>query len=159
MTEITAEQFRAARVDYGSRQQACDLLDVSDRQLRRWEHGQSPPPRAAYRLLRLLAGDLGLIRPAWDGWTLGPDSLRSPEGEVYPRVWFYQLPHHFGRLHAEERQLRQQVAQLTAIVSDLRDRLRQASDQSAQLSLLDDLSGQMQAHQQRFVERRRAVRA
>lgn len=44
---------------------------------RRWKRGASRPPKSAEMLL---LGDLGMLDPAWRGWTICKGQLVSPEG-------------------------------------------------------------------------------
>lgn len=61
-----------------------DLLGVSAATLRRWMRGESEPPPYALTLVRLYArGELGALRPAWDGWRLERNALADPWGRRF----------------------------------------------------------------------------
>lgn len=82
MDHVNAEDFRALRSEYGSRLKLSALIQVTERQIQRWEQGTTRPPVAVCLLLRLLAGDLGALAPAWEGWTVGRTYLQSPRGAM-----------------------------------------------------------------------------
>lgn len=53
------------------------ICHVSIKTATRWKDGTTCPPKSA---LLLLAGDLGCLDPAWEGWTVRRGSLHSREG-------------------------------------------------------------------------------
>ena len=65
-----------------TRREVSDACGVSLRQVRRWDAGVSHPSRAVWRLLRLLAGDLGEITPEWRHWRISRTT-----GELFSLEW------------------------------------------------------------------------
>jgi hypothetical protein len=81
---ISPEGFRTLRLScFLSQRTAAELLGVSVRTVRHWDHGRSRVPWSVVRLLRIIrAGEL----PAsgWDGWrVLDGGRLVTPAGEVF----------------------------------------------------------------------------
>ena len=110
--QIAAQRFRRARqMCWLNVAQTAKLLQVSQRTVHNWESGACRVPFAAYRLMRILAGrDLGRICPTWDGWTLQPGKLISPEGREFKAGdmgWLsllIQRARLFGELHRKMQQ-------------------------------------------------------
>lgn len=68
-------------------------LPVSAETRRRWQRRGQIPAVAALAA-QLLAGELGEISPAWNGWTLQCDALHAPNGDLWTPpfllAWGYQ---------------------------------------------------------------------
>jgi len=67
--------------------QAAELCGVDVRTVQRWERANAAP-LVAQRLLRLRAGELGLIDPAWRDFRLvrgklhyGADNIKTPSSD------------------------------------------------------------------------------
>lgn len=56
------------------------ILRVSSATARRWRKAKSMPYTAEVLLRVALDGELGLVLPEWNGWTLTSEALVSPEG-------------------------------------------------------------------------------
>ncbi|MCX7563677.1 VC1465 family Xer recombination activation factor [Xanthomonadaceae bacterium XH05] len=85
INKITGDRFRIARqACWLTLPQAAKVLQVTERTLHNWEAGTCRVPYAAYKLIRLMAGGhLKHLCPTWDGWTLRPGKLISPEGREF----------------------------------------------------------------------------
>ena len=70
------------------------FLPVHRETLRRWRRRRRIPPIPLLALRLRLEGDLGLISPAWTGWTLAQAQLVSPEGICWTAdllaAWHYE---------------------------------------------------------------------
>ncbi|MGE0289647.1 MAG: hypothetical protein AB7I42_25835 [Bradyrhizobium sp.] len=122
---IAPEEFIRVRQLYGSQKQAADACGVGVKQLRRWESGLSPVPRAPYRLLAILGGrDLGEIEPAWRGWLLRGDALGTPEGEVIRRTLYMEMPYLINAARARELGSMDRLRRLMRLARALLGRLR-----------------------------------
>jgi hypothetical protein len=67
-----------------SRSACAAFLGCSESAVRAWDRGRNRVPGPVVRLLRLVRlGDLSVLDPAWSGWQLVGDALRSPEGYPY----------------------------------------------------------------------------
>lgn len=76
-----------------TRAELLELLGVSESTLDRWLTGRSTPPLYAVALVRLhVAGELGALRPEWEGWRLTREALHDPWGRSYPPAEIAQLP-------------------------------------------------------------------
>lgn len=64
------------------RVEAADMLDVTVRTLRNWEEHKSPIPYAAFKVMRLFGGYV-LAGDKWEGWSITPEKLFSPEGRSF----------------------------------------------------------------------------
>ena len=80
---LSPEGFRELRLSLClSQKAAASLLGVCLRTIQHWDAGRCRVPWSAVRLLRILrSGELA--SPAWSGWTVHGDLLRSPEGHGF----------------------------------------------------------------------------
>lgn len=82
---VSPEGFRELRLSVPMSRRACAaFLGCSESAVRAWDRGRNRVPGPVVRLLRLVRlGDLSVIDPAWAGWQLVGEVLRSPEGYAY----------------------------------------------------------------------------
>lgn len=82
---VSPEGFRELRLSVPmSRARCAAFLGCSESAVRAWDRGRNRVPGPVVRLLRLVRlGDLSVLDPAWAGWQLVGDALRSPEGFPY----------------------------------------------------------------------------
>lgn len=78
MSRWRNKNINADSVTYGIQaEEIARICKVGIRTARRWKSGESEMPKTAEMLL---AGDLGMLDPAWRGWTIRKGQLTSPEG-------------------------------------------------------------------------------
>lgn len=82
---VSPAGFRELRLSVPMSRSACAaFLGCSESAVRAWDRGRNRVPGPVVRLLRLVRlGDLSVLDPAWSGWQLAGDALRSPEGYPY----------------------------------------------------------------------------
>lgn len=137
MTTITPEDFRDFRLRYGSTRTVADACDVTERQVRRWETGESRVPAWTMPYLRMRAGDLGAIDPQWHGWHLRDHCLHSPgaRGPAWDIYTLCAIASHLTSAERKELELQRRINVLEREIGALRQQLREATDQVEQLSL------------------------
>ncbi len=95
------------------------LSGVSLSTARRWRRKQRAPAAVVALLEVLYSGMLGLISPAWRGWTLRDGKLGNTDGHEYSpgEVWAIPILHQqVAVLEATIRRLQKQIAQQTALL-------------------------------------------
>lgn len=83
------------------------LTHYGERTARRWIRDGLAPRVVVLCLQLMMDGDLGLISPAWDGWTLRTDGrVHSPEGPSFTPHEIRALPLWHQRMTTLEREVR-----------------------------------------------------
>lgn len=125
MRAITQADFVAAMEGFhfvvrDRRARIGEACGVTERQVRRWESGETPVPLAVYRLLRLLAGELGEIDARWQGWRLRGATIYPPWHQQFDLAWFHLLHGTSSESMRRERAMREEIERLRSEIEALR---------------------------------------
>ena len=95
---VDPERFGTLRRVCGLTQARCaDLLKVSVRTVKNWEHGTCKIPWAAFKVLRLISRD-DIEQPGWNGWYFRRGLLWSPDDRPFDPVKLYPLHWTFAEI-------------------------------------------------------------
>lgn len=87
------------------------LGDTSLRTVQRW-YASDKAPRAVVLMIRMLKGELGIIHPDWQGWSIGKDGLLySPEGRHVQPGELRALQYQGARIRALENRVKELTEQ------------------------------------------------
>ena len=81
------------------------MLDVTVKTIRNWEESRSPIPYTAFKVMRMLGGYL-VSGEKWEGWSITPSKLYSPEGRSFEPHELQYISHYFtmARLFLKQRE-------------------------------------------------------